>query len=291
MSNGIENVAKIIHQQDDELFYIPVNDIYPDPNQPRQVFTEENLSELSASIQAQGVTQPITVRRLNNNQYMIIAGERRWRASKMAELETIPAIVKNNLSTDDISAHQLIENLFREDLNPIELADEIEKQLKILEGDFDPHPVETLCHRLGVTRSWLAKKRAVKKLSDPVQKLMRDGLTQDINVLVKIEKLPDSKKQIFFDLIDSEEITIRDALKAVNTRKKKSTVSNKTKNEILEQNAEEEIVIDRDNQGFSTVQLDLDDVVWLLRKTGWEGESDNINSNNIKDIINQIRVN
>lgn len=281
MANGIENLARVIHQQEDELLQIPVGDIIPDPNQPRQIFSEEDLSELAASIQAQGLAQPITVRRYNN-QFMIIAGERRWRASKLASIDVIPAIVKT-LSEDDISAHQLIENLFREDLNPIELADEIEKQLKVLEENFEPRPVEALCHRLGVTRSWLAKKRAVKKLSDPVQKLMRDGVTTDINVLVKIEKLPDEKKQAFFNLLeDQKNISIKDALREVNTRKNKTSSTSKPQNQ-------DNIVIKTDDEKFATVQLDLDDVIWLLKKSGWNGEAETIEKNNIQEIISQLK--
>jgi ParB family chromosome partitioning protein len=100
---------------------IEIAKIHPNPNQPRTFFDEEALSELSASIREIGIIQPITLREVNENNYQIIAGERRYRASKMAGLTTIPAYVKK--AEDDLVMEMaLIENLQREDLNAIEVA-------------------------------------------------------------------------------------------------------------------------------------------------------------------------
>jgi ParB family transcriptional regulator, chromosome partitioning protein len=100
---------------------IEIAKIHPNPNQPRTFFDEEALSELSASIKEIGIIQPITLREINEDNYQIIAGERRYRASKMAGLSTIPAYVKK--AEDDLVMEMaLIENLQREDLNAIEVA-------------------------------------------------------------------------------------------------------------------------------------------------------------------------
>ncbi len=100
---------------------IEIAKIHPNPNQPRTFFDEEALSELSASIREIGIIQPITLREVDENNYQIIAGERRYRASKMAGLTTIPAYVKK--AEDDLVMEMaLIENLQREDLNAIEVA-------------------------------------------------------------------------------------------------------------------------------------------------------------------------
>jgi ParB family chromosome partitioning protein len=100
---------------------IEIAKIHPNPHQPRTFFDEEALSELSASIKEIGIIQPITLREINENKYQIIAGERRYRASKMAGLTTIPAYVKK--AEDDLVMEMaLIENLQREDLNAIEVA-------------------------------------------------------------------------------------------------------------------------------------------------------------------------
>ena len=100
---------------------LPVYKVEPNPNQPRQDFDEEELEALAQSIREHGVVQPLTVRELPNGYYQIIAGERRWRASRLANLNEIPAVI---IEADDKKAMELalIENLQRQDLNPVEEA-------------------------------------------------------------------------------------------------------------------------------------------------------------------------
>ena len=100
---------------------LPLYKVEPNPDQPRQDFDEEELAALSESIRIHGVIQPLTVRELNSGYYQIIAGERRWRAARMAELSEIPAVI---IEADDKKAMELalIENLQRQDLNPVEEA-------------------------------------------------------------------------------------------------------------------------------------------------------------------------
>ena len=95
--------------------------IYPNPDQPRTNFDEEALEELSASIKELGIIQPLSLRKLNDGTYQIIAGERRWRASRMAGLKSVPAYVRT-VSDMEITEMALIENIQREDLNAIEIA-------------------------------------------------------------------------------------------------------------------------------------------------------------------------
>jgi ParB family chromosome partitioning protein len=103
------------------LASLPVTDITPHPDQPRRIFNEEALDELAASIAQRGVIQPIIVRPTDNGRYQLVAGERRWRAAQKAQLHEIPALVRN-LTEREVMALALIENLQREDLNPIEEA-------------------------------------------------------------------------------------------------------------------------------------------------------------------------
>jgi len=103
------------------LALLAVADIKPDPNQPRRHFDEAALDELAASIAQRGVIQPVIVRALDNGRYQLVAGERRWRAAQKAQVHEIPALVRD-LSDRDVMALALIENLQREDLNPIEEA-------------------------------------------------------------------------------------------------------------------------------------------------------------------------
>jgi len=105
----------------DELRHLPLDVIRPGRFQPRSVFDEEKLEELSSSIRAQGVVQPVVVRETGTNEFELIAGERRWRAAQKAGLETIPAVVRD-VPDEAIIAMSLIENIQREDLNPLEEA-------------------------------------------------------------------------------------------------------------------------------------------------------------------------
>lgn len=111
-----------------------INDITPNPNQPRKHFDQDALQELADSIKVHGVIQPLVVNKLENGKYMIIAGERRWRASKLAGLDKVPVVIKN-YSDKQVKEISIIENLQREDLNPIEAAISIEQMLKLMPKD------------------------------------------------------------------------------------------------------------------------------------------------------------
>ena len=108
-------------QEENGLKKLPLHKIEPNPDQPRRDFDPEELEELAESIRTHGVIQPLTVREMPNGYYQIIAGERRWRASRLAGLEEIPAVI---IAADDKKAMELalIENLQRSDLNPVEEA-------------------------------------------------------------------------------------------------------------------------------------------------------------------------
>jgi ParB family chromosome partitioning protein len=115
----LKNVAE--REAGDQLKSLPLDVIHPGRYQPRSVFDEDKLEELAASINAQGVVQPIVVRALDAGQYELIAGERRWRAAQLAGIEEIPAVVRD--VPDEVAvAMSLIENIQREDLNPLEEA-------------------------------------------------------------------------------------------------------------------------------------------------------------------------
>ncbi|MEE1284138.1 MAG: ParB/RepB/Spo0J family partition protein, partial [Acutalibacteraceae bacterium] len=116
VDNSIENTSS------SSAVKLKLNEIEPNKNQPRKYFDDEALSELAASIEKHGVIQPLLVRPLPGGTYQLVAGERRWRASRMAGLTEVPVVIKE-LSDADASALALIENLQREDLDPIEEAE------------------------------------------------------------------------------------------------------------------------------------------------------------------------
>lgn len=143
--------------------------IEPKTDQPRKSFDEEALAGLAASISAHGLLQPILVRPLPNDRYQIIAGERRWRASRMAGLDEIPAIV---VEQDDATAAEisLIENIQRQDLNPLEEA----MAYRALMDNFDLTQ-EQLSERVGKSRPAIANALRLLDLPDEVLLMLRDG--------------------------------------------------------------------------------------------------------------------
>lgn len=151
------------------LVEIPTSSVSPNPNQPRQHFDEETLVELAASIAEMGVLQPILVRPLDDDQYELIAGERRWRATQRAGLATIPAIVR---ATSDLSSVEqaLVENLHRQDLTALEEAAAFQQLLE----DFGLTHDE-LAGRVGKSRSAITNSIRLLGLPPAVQALLADG--------------------------------------------------------------------------------------------------------------------
>jgi ParB family transcriptional regulator, chromosome partitioning protein len=153
------------------LLEVPVQGVVPNPRQPRTHFDEEAIDALAASIREVGVLQPIVVRRAPNG-YELIAGERRLRAARKAGLATIPAVVRDSEDADTLR-EALIENIHREDLGPIELAEAFRALLDDLGLKQDE-----LADRLGVSRSHIANTIRLLQLSPDVQQLLADGKIQ-----------------------------------------------------------------------------------------------------------------
>ena len=156
-----------------EIRSIPINSIKPNPYQPRRNFNKKSLEELSQSIKSFGVLQPISVRKLQNENYELIAGERRLRASELAELEEIPAIVLE-YKDNESAMLALIENLQREDLNFIEEAEGFNNL--ILDHGFTQ---AELAEKMGKSQSTIANKLRLLKLPEDIQRnLVEYGLTE-----------------------------------------------------------------------------------------------------------------
>jgi ParB family chromosome partitioning protein len=122
MGRGLAAILSVAPKDDaEELRELPVDLIGPNPNQPRRSFDEDSLLALAGSIRARGVLQPVLVRPLSAARYELVAGERRWRAAKLAELDTVPAIIRHHDDAESLEV-ALIENMAREDLNPVDEA-------------------------------------------------------------------------------------------------------------------------------------------------------------------------
>ncbi|MFG6375291.1 MAG: ParB/RepB/Spo0J family partition protein, partial [Desulfovibrio sp.] len=148
---------------------LQINEIMPNPAQPRRYFIDQSLQELADSILAQGILQPILVRPMDDGKYQIIAGERRWRAANLAGLNAVPVIVRSMNDTEAMAA-ALIENLQREDLNPIEEA----RALASLRETLDISQDE-LASRLGKSRPAIANAIRLLQLSQQAQDDVANG--------------------------------------------------------------------------------------------------------------------
>lgn len=156
---------------DDEaaLREIPLTDISPNPNQPRAHFDEELLASLAESIRALGVLQPVLVREVARGRFELIAGERRWRASRRAGLQTIPAIVRTIDNRDSLE-QALVENLHRQDLNPLEEAGAYQQLIE----DFDLTHDEVAA-RVGKSRASVSNTLRLFQLPPSIQRMVADG--------------------------------------------------------------------------------------------------------------------
>jgi ParB family transcriptional regulator, chromosome partitioning protein len=151
----------------EELLDIDLDLIEPNSEQPRTRFTEENLEELTQSIRANGIVQPIVVRR-QNSKYQIVAGERRWRAAQRAGLQKISAIVKE-VSDDKLLELALIENIQRQELNPIEEAKAYKNLINTV-----GLTQEMVAERVGKNRTLITTSLRLLKLPDDIQKLIEE---------------------------------------------------------------------------------------------------------------------
>lgn len=148
---------------------VPVENIVPNPNQPRRDFQPEALQELAASIRTRGVIQPLIVRDMGNSRYEIVAGERRWRAAQLAQIHELPVIIRDFTDAEVIEV-AIIENIQRADLNAIEEALAF-RQLMERFG----HTQEKLAEALSKSRSHIANLLRLLQLPDDVQAFVREG--------------------------------------------------------------------------------------------------------------------
>lgn len=164
-SKATSNVAA---SEEDRVLYIDINDIKPNSAQPRKHFDEDKLNELAESIRVSGVIQPLIVRNADNG-YELVAGERRWRASRLAKLKKVPCIVRNYDEKQNALV-AIIENMQRENLNPIEEAE----GLKSMTDKFGLTQ-EQVSNSLGKSRTYITNSIRLLKLPKDIQEMISDG--------------------------------------------------------------------------------------------------------------------
>lgn len=153
-----------------QMAEIAVKDIIPNPTQPRREFDEEALAELADSIRTLGIIQPITVKATDDGRYIIISGERRWRAAQIAEIEVLPAYIRE---VDDTNLHAmaLVENVQRQDLNAIEIALSLQRLI-----DECGLTQDALAEKVGMKRSTVSNYMRLLKLPNEVQLALKEGI-------------------------------------------------------------------------------------------------------------------
>ena len=203
------------HKKNDKIQYIKIIDIEPNVTQARKEFKNDALKDLAESIKNYGVIQPIIVEN-KGKYYQIIAGERRWRASKLAGLEEIPCIVRDEdeQRNKEIS---LIENIQRENLNPIEKA----MGYKELIDNYNLTQ-QQLADKLGISRSYVANTLRILNLDERVLKLVKDGkLTEGHCKSLLAITDGDKQYKMALKIVDGGDTTVRDVEKLTKKSKKK----------------------------------------------------------------------
>lgn len=152
------------------LANVPIGEISPNPYQPRRTFNDASIEDLSRSVREHGIIQPLVVTKTGDNKYRLIAGERRFRAAQKAGLEVVPVVIKETMTDSDTLQVALIENIQREDLNPIEEAyayHQLHEEFGLTQ--------EEISKRVGKERSTVANFLRLLRLPDPVKKLLAAG--------------------------------------------------------------------------------------------------------------------
>lgn len=202
--------------------YISVLDIKPNVNQPRKTFNKDKIKDLAASIKEHGIIQPIVVR-TSDKGYEIVAGERRWRAALEAELKEVPCIVRE-LDDEENMLLAIIENMQREDLNPIEEAEGINRMIKTF-----GMTQEQVSRSVGKSRPYITNSLRLLKLPEYVTKEIRNGKISAAHGRTLVNVTDESRRKAIIERIISEGLSVRETEKLAagqtgkKTKKKKQS--------------------------------------------------------------------
>lgn len=220
---------------------LKITEVEPNKNQPRREFDKEKLESLADSIKEHGIIQPLVVVKNTAGTYTIVAGERRWRAAKLAGLKKVPAVIKE-YTPEEIAQIALIENLQREDLNPIEEA--LGYQSLIDEYHMTQ---ENISKNIGKSRSAVANALRLLSLDDETKSFLKQGLITSGHARALLS-LSDKKRKVLSDRIISENLNVRQAENLAKYMQKASPVRRSSGVEDIELQA----FADKLSSGFGT---------------------------------------
>ena len=254
---------------------VKINEVEPNKNQPRRTFDEDALLELAESIKQHGVIQPLIVKK-RDKYYEIIAGERRWRAAKMAGLKEIPIVIKD-LSDQEIMEVALIENIQREDLNPIEEAQAYQRLIK----EYN-YKQDELAERVSKSRVAVTNSMRLLKLDERVQKMIIDDMISAGHARALLA-ITDSEKQYTIAMkVFDEKLSVRETEKLiknldkqvkpkVNTTPENDFIYRDIENKLKESMGTKVIIHNKDNnKGKLEIEYysqdDFERIVDILKK-------------------------
>ena len=218
------------------LAQIPIEQISPNPYQPRKAFNESSIEELARSVREHGIVQPIVVTRSGDQRYRLIAGERRFRAAQRAGLRSVPAVVKELLQESDALQIALIENIQREDLNPVEEAvayHQLHQEFGLTQ--------EEISRRVGKERSTVANFLRLLKLPETVKKLLASGRLSMGHARALLALDSARKQEQLAERVVQRNLNVRQTeLLASNTSPKAAKKSQKDK-DVFTRDAEEKL--------------------------------------------------
>jgi len=211
--NRVETEEESNSHVRDKVFYIDINDIKPNAEQPRKTFDKEKISELSQSIIEHGIIQPLVVRK-SGKHYEIVAGERRWRAAREAELSVVPCIVRQ-FSDEENMLVAIIENMQREDLNPIEEAMGLEQMISAY-----GMTQEEVSKSVSKSRPYITNTLRLLKLPEEIKALVSEGKISTGHARALITVKNKTKQEELCKKIIKDGISVRDVERLASEEKK-----------------------------------------------------------------------
>ena len=210
--NKTKNTAETANDPD-SVKYIKIHDIMPNVNQPRKTFNEDKIEELAASIKEHGIIQPIVVRK-HKNGYEIVAGERRWRAARKAELTQVPCLIRE-LDDEQNMLIAIIENMQREDLNPIEEAEGLRQMT-----DTFGMTQEQVSKSVGKSRPYITNSMRLLKLPDYIKDSIAEGQLSAGHGRTLITITNEDERKALWEKVISEGLSVRETEKLASQEQK-----------------------------------------------------------------------
>ena len=274
---GDADNSNLAIKKNTDSFELSLDKIFVNPNQPRTNFDSNEIDNLAVSIKELGIIQPITVRKVNENKYEIISGERRYRASKIANLDSIPCYIKAVENDTDLLKMSLVENVQRVDLDPIEIALTYERLINEYNLNID-----IISRLVGKDRSTVSNYVRLLKLDPIIQSGMRDGFLSmgHGRALINID---DKKLQLeIYEQIISSNLSVRQTEKIV--RGNKTLTSNNSHSDVskiyidatnkFEKLFDSKVTLKENNKGkvtLSTSFKSINELYSILKKiSNWE---------------------